>query len=79
LALHLSCKPLRSVCADAVDLGLEVGDGGLAALFPDGEDGEHLRQRMGAEVAQGCDGCNVNGRWSGGWGKAGVKEASVDR
>lgn len=75
----MRCEPLRSVCADAVDLRLEVGNNRLTALFPDGEDGEHLRERVGAEVAQGRDGRNVNDWWSGGWGQTSGKEAGVNR
>jgi hypothetical protein len=61
-----------------VHLGLEIGNCGLAALFPNGEDGEHLREGTGAKITERCDGGDVNGWWTGGGGKAGGKEAGVD-
>ena len=56
---------------DAVDLAFEVGDGGLTALFPDGEDGEQLEDGAGAKVAEGGDRGDVDGWWGGSWGEAG--------
>ena len=63
---------------DAIDLAFEIRDGGLAALFPDGEDGEQLGERVGAEVAERADGGDVDRWWGGGRGEAGCEEAGVD-